>query len=137
MQWSVNDRWRLSGAYSWLETSVWVSQNGTPGSGVTPSQSPNNQVYLRSSWDLTKKLDFDLAARYVDGFEIANAQTNLFVSPYVTMDAQIVWKARQNLELALIGQNLTANNHYEFGPEYYVYATRVPTSVFGKLTWRF
>ncbi len=137
VQWSVNDRWRLSGAYSWLETSVWVSQNGTPGSGVTPSQSPNNQVYLRSSWDLTKKLDFDLAARYVDGFEIANAQTNLFVSPYVTMDAQIVWKARQNLELALIGQNLTANNHYEFGPEYYVYATRVPTSVFGKLTWRF
>ena len=48
-----------------------------------------------------------------------------------------MWKARKNLEVAIIGQNLLPNDHYEFGPEYYVYATRVPTSVFGKLTWRF
>ena len=134
-QWSVTDRWRLSGAYSWLEMNLWTSQNAPAGASLTPGQAPNNQFYARSSWDLTEKLQFDLAARYVDGFQVMNSGPTWIVPPYITMDSQIVWKARKNLEVAIIGQNLLANDHYEFGPEYYVYATRVPTSVFGKLTW--
>ncbi len=136
-QWSVTDRWRLSGAYSWLEMNVWESRNGPRGAASTPGQAPNNQIYVRSSWDMTEKLQCDLAARYVDAFDIENAGPGWIVPRYITMDSQITWKARKNLELALVGQNLLANNHYEFGPEYYNYATRVPTSVFGKLTWRF
>ena len=137
VQWSVTDRWRLSGTYSWLEMNLWNSPNAPSGASVASGQAPNNQIYARSSWDLTERLQFDLAARYVDGFQVFSSGPNSTIPPYITMDSQIVWKARKNLELALIGQNLLANDHYEFGPEYYVYATRVPTSVFGKLTWRF
>src|SRR5208337_3977139 len=53
VQWSVTDRWRVSGAYSWLEMNLWTSPNAPAGASVTPGPAPNNQLYVRSSWDLT------------------------------------------------------------------------------------
>jgi iron complex outermembrane receptor protein len=54
------------------------------------------------------------------------------------MDARLAWRARKNLEVAVVGQNLLQTHHLEFnqflGQPSEV--TEVPRGVYGTLTWR-
>jgi iron complex outermembrane receptor protein len=38
------------------------------------------------------------------------------VPAYVELDARVAWRARQNLEISLTGQNLIHRRHFEFQP---------------------
>lgn len=128
--WSAAEHWRLSTNYTFLRM---VTQ-GTPGQANDPGKNPFHQVYFRSSWDLGKNMDFDLAARYVDSLSSLN------VPSYITMDLRLAWRPREHLELALVGQNLLQTYHYEFGPTTETLgneATEVPRSVYGTATWRY
>lgn len=126
---TVSDRWRLYAQYSLLEPSIF----NVPGQNTPGSYSPNNQVYLRSAWDLRDDLEFDLMARYIDRL------VELEVPSYITMDLRLAWRPRKHLELAFVGQNLLQDHHYEFAGNTMqspTYATEVPRGVYGTLTWR-
>ena len=85
-----------------------------------------------SSWDIGEHWKFDAIGRYVDNLE------TLDVPEYITMDLQMAWTPKKNIEVAVIGRNLLDNHHYEFGSVGYPYnITEVERSVFGKVTWRY
>jgi iron complex outermembrane receptor protein len=101
----LNDDWRLFGSYSLFE----VHCEGDPlGVAQLEGSSPHNMVYLRSSWDLTENIQFDLIGRYVDRLSA------LDVPKYFQMDARIGLYATKNLEFSFVGQNLLDGHHLEF-----------------------
>jgi iron complex outermembrane receptor protein len=114
----LNPDWRLFASYSLFE----VQSQGTNDSTAGPIEgsSPSNQVYLRSSWDLSEDVQFDLIGRYVD------ALTALDVPKYIEMDARIGWQATKRMEFSFVGQNLLNNHHLEFSD---IATGRIPTQV--------
>ncbi|MBN1394333.1 MAG: TonB-dependent receptor plug domain-containing protein, partial [Pirellulales bacterium] len=125
---AVSPQWRIHVHYSYLEMyleeSMVLALQGTD---------PRNQVYLRSSWDFGESWHFDLMARYVDRLPAID------VSNYISMDLRLAWHPRKELELAVVGQNLLDNHHWEFSGNTIttpIYATETRRGVHGTLTWR-
>ena len=113
--WQVRDWWRLTGSYSYLKMNLHADPGLAASSAASferiEGQSPQNQVYLRSSFDLPGHIQLDLTGRYCDaltGFTPG-------IPSYVTMDARLAWKPKPNLEFAIVGQNLLDNAHPEVG----------------------
>jgi iron complex outermembrane receptor protein len=103
-QWKIDDKWRLQGWYSFLYMQV----QGIGGSAQVPGNSPTNQAYLMSSWDLPCKFEFDLMSRYVQNLPTQN------VPSYATMDARLGWRPNASWEFSITGQNLLQSHHLEF-----------------------
>ncbi len=130
-QWSVTERWRLSGWYSLLKTHF-ENIYDSPDAFLLDGTSPYNQVRLQSSWDLGHNWDYDLALRYVDNLP------RLAVPAYITLDMRLGWRPNKNLEVALVGRNLLDSHHYEFSSEDLGYVSdEVRRTVYAQLTlWR-
>jgi len=130
---TVSERWQLYAQYTFLQMNI---------HGYTlygDGNSPHNQVFLRSRWNPRENVDFDLMARYVDSLGSRDLWTNALYCPnYIEMDLRLAWRPRKHLEVALVGQNLLHNAHYEFVPSEDVFAplNQVPRSVYGTVTWR-
>jgi iron complex outermembrane receptor protein len=97
-------------------------------------QSPRNQLYLWSSWDLPARMEFDLMGRYVDvlpGFSSP-------IPAYIELDARWGWKPTPHLELSIVGQNLLQDHHLEFGQSPFLLRPLIgiPRGVYGQLTYR-
>ncbi len=112
--WKPVDWWRLYGAYTYLTMHLHRAGNLglSPRDEIDEKLSPQNQVYLQSSWDLPRNVQFDLIGRYVDrvpGFAGAIPP----VDNYLSLDARLAWKPSKNLEFAITGQNLLDNHHAE------------------------
>ncbi len=133
-EWQPVDWWGLKVSYTYLQVQMHLDK----GSGDTVSEafeeeSPHNQVYARSSFDLPKDIALDLIPRYTDSLP------SLDVSSYVTLDARLSWKPLQNMELSVVGQNLFDNHRPEFRQRLFINSdpTDVERSVYGKIEWRF
>ena len=131
--WQVTDWWRLQAAYTFLEMQL----HRDAGSADTASEldegrNPRHQFSLRSSMDLPHDVELDWAVRYVESLPA------IPVPGYVAVDARLAWRPLQNLELAIIGQNLLDDRHPEFQSQFIpTERTEVQHSVYGKVTWRF
>ncbi len=128
--WQLRERWRLFGSYS-------VFENHAIGSDsffidVYNLNSPHNQVYLRSSWDLANNVQLDLIGRYVDRI------TGLNVPNYIEMDTRMAWRASKHLEFSLVGQNLLHNHHLEYKDnELGLVSTEVRRGYYGMMSWTY
>lgn len=114
--WDVTPRWRLRGAYSWLEQTVHALPYGTEAL-VSDAKSPSHQLALMSHWDLHADLELDLAMYYVDSLGSTGSQllsADPAISSYTRLDARLNWFLSPTLELSLIGQNLLDRAHPEF-----------------------
>lgn len=110
----LTDWWRLYGQYSFLRMQLHAPS--VRSAEAAERQSPRNQVYLWSSWDLSEQWQFDVMGRYVDhlsGFGAGAADTP--VPSYIEMDVRLGWMPNKNLTLAVVGQNLLDGKHLEFG----------------------
>jgi iron complex outermembrane receptor protein len=113
--WKPMDWWRLNAAYSVLRMSLHADAGLPATNRVTAEsaerQSPEQQVYLQSSWSLPRNVEFDLIGRFVDrltGFQQP-------VESYTSMDLRFGWRARDGLMLEIVGQNLLDDHHLEVG----------------------
>jgi len=126
----VTPWWRLHAGYTYLQMNLHTKH----GSADTTSEdqegdSPHHQILLRSSTDITDKIQWDMTVRYVDNLP------HQFVPAYWAMDARLAWLPCKNLEFAVVGQNLLDNRHPEFGT---LPARReIQHSIYGKITWHF
>ena len=133
----VNDWWRLHAGYDFLKEDIHV----VPGEidfthGLNETADPENQVFLRSSMDLSKDIDFDLGGRFIDSLTINDGATAATVPGYFELDARLAWRVTQNVELSVVGQNLLHDQHAEYGfpgPD----QVQIERSVYGKVTWSF
>jgi iron complex outermembrane recepter protein len=108
--WQARPDLRLQGSYTLLEMAVESTPDAPPGSfpNVIPGYNPEHQAALRSSLDLPRGLEADLALRYV------GVLPDPRIPGYVEADARLGWSPRPGLTLALVGRDLLHDQHPEF-----------------------
>jgi iron complex outermembrane receptor protein len=124
----ATDWWRLRAGYTYFNKILWT-HDPAANPNIREGNDPENQFLVQSILDLPAHFQFDVVGRYVDTLE------NPHVPSYVSFDARLAWRWRENLEISIVGQNLWDDQHPEFGAA----ATReeIPRSVFGKIAWSF
>ncbi|AGF77309.1 outer membrane receptor for ferrienterochelin and colicins [Desulfocapsa sulfexigens DSM 10523] len=146
----ISSRWK---PLSWLATelsysyinlqmtsSVAMNYGGSISELVAEGSSPEHQISLHSSMELSETLRFNFWARYVDQLAaagLATYSTGIVVDDYVALDLNFIWTPVEQLELMLVGQNLLESDHLEFVHDYFIPATEIGQSVYAKLTWKF
>jgi iron complex outermembrane receptor protein len=72
----------------------------------------------------------------VDSRNINDSAAIAEVPSYIEMDMRLGWHPTDKLELAIVGQNLLHDHHFEYGipgPG----QIDIQRSVYGKITWRY
>lgn len=133
LRWWVSGRWRLDAAYAFLEMDLEVAgEDPLLSARVVERENPEQQLSLRSSWDLTDTLALDLVGRYVDALPSQD------IEDYLEADLRLGWTPRPGLTLSIVGRNLLDDQHREFVPEIIpTEATAVERSVHAAATWSF
>lgn len=123
----VNDDWSLHGNYTFLRLDFDGSVLGAA------ADSPQHQFYLQSSHNLSDNVELDLIWRYIDALP---AQA---VAGYSSFNVRLGWQPTDELELFVMGTNLFAGDHFEFGNDPFAgtQATQVPRGVHAGLALRF
>jgi iron complex outermembrane receptor protein len=132
-QWQVSNRWKLQAYYALLELQIHSPPGTTLMTTDEAGTSPQNQIFLMSSWDLGSNVEFDMMARYVDALVVSQ------VPEYIDMDLRLAWRPRQHLELEVVGQNLLSNHVLQFNDQnaYLDLPTEIPRGVYGKVTFQY
>ncbi len=133
LEWIATERWKLNLAYSFLEMQLHKESISTAATAESAEgESPEHQISLRSSFDITNNLFFDTWVRYVD--ELPTQKMNA----YITMDTRLAWKPVKGMELSVVGQNLLNDSQLQFMPEILdITSTQAQRSVYLKLQWQF
>jgi iron complex outermembrane receptor protein len=126
-QCTMTERWRLNAWYSFLEIQSHESFNDA----LLEERSPHNQVFLMSSWDLPRRIELDVMARYVD------ILPNVDAPSYISTDARLGWRPSDCWEFSVVGQNLLEPHHVEFAPTLVqTTPTEVSRGVYAQVVWR-
>jgi iron complex outermembrane recepter protein len=131
--WNVAPNWRLAASYTWLTLLVHSSSSDRspqPESGVEDNV-PRNQAQIRSYYDITKDLEFNAAAYYVESLSAVG------VPGYVRVDLGLTWRPRPDVELSVGVQNLLDDRHPEFGGQFATESTEMQRMIYGQFTVRF
>ena len=133
--WNPIDRLRLQSSYSYLNMDISSAESFKtfdPLTGSANKVSPQHQLSVRSSYDISNKLQLNLWLRYTSKVEFYN------IPDYVTMDAKLAFRPVRNIELFLVGQNLFSENHKEFVSDVVPStAARIPRGIYVGAQWRF
>lgn len=76
----------------------------------TEGNDPDYWVKLGGSFDLTSTHELDVQIRRT------GSRPDPAVPGYTALDARLGWRAKRNIELSLVGQNLLDPGHPEWGP---------------------
>ncbi len=125
--------WRMRAALSVFEIGLDINaKTFDPISSVEAGNTPEKQLYMLNSFDLSRSVALNWTLRYCDRLDA------LDVPGYFTMDAGLDWRVSKSLQFSLVGQNLVQSSHFEFAPEYLnTVPTQVDRSGYAKLTWTF
>lgn len=108
LDWPVTDRWKMALTYNYIHSELTVDD---PINGFDifdrANLSPEHQVALRTHFDVTDDVQFDVSARYVD--ELARG-----VSDYVDLDVRLGWQFAEGLGIELVGQGLLDKQRIQF-----------------------
>jgi iron complex outermembrane receptor protein len=131
--WRVRPRWRLRASYTYLHSFAGLTAD-RPNEVVDALGGPNpgHQAGLQSSWDLGHAVELDLYGRYVDSLRVAG------IPEYAQADVRIAWRPTPAVTLALVGQDLLADRHREFGADVFVPGQQeIERRFIGRVAWRF
>jgi len=64
--WQLTEHWQVHGGYTLLKMNLHRAAGLPASAEAAERQSPQQQVYLRSSWNLPRAMEFDLIGRFVD-----------------------------------------------------------------------
>ena len=130
--WTVTDRWRLTGGYSWLRVETRAYPGDTNLDQLrTSSATPHHQWQVRSYFDLTRTLQIDTAFYYY----AAMLQTG--IPQHLRGDLRIGWRPRPKVELSIGVQDAFEANHVEYESTRFNQISEVPRNFYGRMTWRF
>ncbi len=131
LRWSALENLSFTGSYSYIDLDAELK----PGSTADPvatidsiqGATPRTQASLWASLNLGGGVEIDLGVRYVDKLQAPS------VSSYTVADVRLGYKPSEDLELAVVGQNLFEDHHFEGG----LGSSQVEQGVYGLATWRF
>ncbi len=107
----LSESWRLQLAYTYIRTREQDSGSGQTASLEIVEDSPDHQVSLRSSTNISQEVELDLIARWVDDLQ------QQAVDSYTALDIRLAWTPNASWNFALVGRNLFADDHLEFQSE--------------------
>ena len=132
-RWKPFRCWQLQATYSYLQIQLHADGDSLDVNAEAPEgRSPHHQASLRSSLDLPEDFTLDCGLRFMGRLPGLN------IDSYLELDVRLAWKPVEDLELAVVGQNLLDHRH----PEYRersggIQATEIERSVYGMITLRF
>ena len=121
--------WRLSAGAFFLRQRLRPKPDSGDPNVSAAGNDPAHQWLLRSSFDLPGSTELDIRVRRV------GALPNPSVPAYTAADIRIAWRVLRELELAVVGQNLFASSHVEFGNP--ATASEMARGAFAKLKWNY
>lgn len=108
-RWQVTPDWRLGAGLTLLRMRLAIKPGSLDPEGPRAlGNDPNRQLAIASSLKLPAQQEFDLSLRHVAPLPYPP------VPAYTALDLRWGWMPRGDLELALIGRNLTDRRHLEF-----------------------
>jgi iron complex outermembrane receptor protein len=127
LDWKAASTWLMGASYTYLRTQIEENQVTDPNIAplISKGSNPRHSFSIRSAWDVTPTIDFDLWLRFVSRLPERD------IASYTVMDARLAWRPYQHIELSLVGQNLFEDGHEEFS------TLEVKRSVYGKVNWQF
>ncbi len=138
-QWTATEFWELRGSYSWLGSRCDdVTTQGMVSWGeIRPM--PAHQANLRSWLNLPLAMKLDTTVFFVDTVPALSTEPLYYdaIPRWVRLDVKYSWQPTRDLELSVVGQNLTDDRHAELNAKIIFVPGEVRRSVFGKVTWRF
>ncbi|MEW5979529.1 MAG: TonB-dependent receptor [Acidobacteriota bacterium] len=151
VNYTVTDRWKISGGYSWLGMVLMSGSNQSITALEKAQDNPGHQFQIRSSYRLPSNLEIDgsffrmnsLPEAPPNSFSLGNTASAIGSSParlvpaYNRLDLRLGWRLRENFELSVGGQNLLDPHHREFRSIFGEEITEVKRSAYAKLVWRF
>ena len=111
---ALNDRltpnWTVKASGSWQSLKIPTPGllNAVSGSVVDAAASPATQFSLRSQWNVTDDVDFDVWIRRVGQLD-AGA-----VKAYTDLDLRLAWRPTAHIEVSVSGFNLLSRERVEF-----------------------
>ncbi|HEX4300565.1 MAG TPA: TonB-dependent receptor [Gammaproteobacteria bacterium] len=121
------DNWRLQAGFMTQKESQHLQATAVASSISAEGNDPSNQWSLRSSYDFSDGVEFDVTARHVGALPDAP------VPAYSAVDIRIGIEFGRAYELSMIGSNLFYPSHIEFGPKG---TAEFGRSYYLRLTWR-
>ncbi|MBP7815155.1 MAG: TonB-dependent receptor [Phenylobacterium sp.] len=129
--WQVREGWRLSAGANLLRKDLSLDPASRDIFGVDfAGNDPDHQLSLRSHMSLTPAVDLDIDLRHVDRLK------SPAVPAYTELGARLAWRVSDQVELAVIGENLLNDQHVEF-VNGSVARREVPRAVRASLRWGF
>jgi iron complex outermembrane recepter protein len=127
LDWKATDKWLLETTYTYLHSLIKENKVDDPtlAALITKGSNPRHSFSIRSYYDVTPDIDFDLWFRYVGRLPERN------IDSYTVLDARLAWRVRPKVELSLVGQNLLESGHSEFS------SLEIDRSIYGKIDWKF
>ncbi|MGB4498173.1 MAG: TonB-dependent receptor [Methylococcaceae bacterium] len=137
LNWQTTDWWRNYLSYSFFNLDSQTYKGRTPifydGSKHEKS-APQHQISLRTNFNVTKEIDFDVWWRYTDSV-VANKRP---INDYFNTDVRVAWRPIKDLEFSVVGQNLIQTQHIEFQGDFLMpQPTYVSRGVYAKFNWQF
>lgn len=133
--WRPRSDWRLSMGYAWMKMQAYLD----PASGdlarpnSVAGSSPEQQLQLKSYFNLTDKLDLDTYLYFVDRLAAVRTTTPAPISlpSYVRLDLRLGYRPSRSTEISVALQNVLDNKHQEFSAVDII-PSEIPRSVYVK-----
>lgn len=133
VDWKPRPELRLQAAYSFFDSRIHLAPQRLS-SGYADT-TPAHMLSLRASLESAAGLQWDAWLRYVGKVMPGNDYT---IPAYTELDLRVAWQARPDLELSLVGQNLLAPSHREFGSSYILSTpAEIERGVYLRADWKF
>ena len=127
----VRPGWRLTAGANTLRKALTLDAGSRDIFGVDfAGNDPDYQLFLQSRMSLTPDLDLDLDLRSIDGLKSPS------VPAYTELNARLGWRVSEQVELALVGENLLNDQHLEF-VNGSLPRREIPRTVRASLRWGF
>jgi len=133
----ASDNWRWHASYDPLHEHLHVR----PGqydfnAALNEIADPHSRASLRSSLDLSPRVEFDALLRWTSTRRINSGPTTLPVDGHLDLDLRVGWHVSDRVEVSLAGQNLLHAQRAQYGfpgPQ----QVAIERSIYGKVAWRF
>ncbi len=117
LDWHPRDDWRLAAAYS--QARLKVSDDDLDIVEDLEGSLPRHILSLRSSHDLSERLKLDFWLRRVGARHTTHVPERS-IPAYTSLDMQLTWAPRKDLELSIVGQNLLDAAHQEYASDIFL-----------------
>jgi len=136
LDWLPRHDWRLQASLSLFHIDDHDSVPTNTGAEFTGTD-PTHQFSVRSSFDITPDIQWDVWLRHVGKLQGVSPQPTP-IPAYNSLDMRVSWRINPEMQVSLVGQNLLDDRHQETQMRNILSVPiEIQRSVYVKLDWKF